>query len=82
RDRPRGPNMKGEGEVTPQSDFLKIMPMHGKTTGVVLDPFAGSGTMLVAAQRLGWDGIGIEIDEVHAETARMRIAKAQGAGEP
>lgn len=51
----------------------RCLKLHGRP-GLVLDPFAGSGTTLVAAQELGWRGIGIEIDPVYAETARQRIA--------
>ncbi|WP_353430320.1 DNA methyltransferase [Paracoccus denitrificans] len=50
--------------------------MHGRKGGV-LDPFAGSGATLVAVKELGWRGIGIEIDEVHAATARRRIAETR-----
>ncbi|WP_263848912.1 site-specific DNA-methyltransferase [Lacticaseibacillus thailandensis] len=32
------------------------------TNQVVLDPFMGSGTSLVEAQRLGFDAIGIDIN--------------------
>lgn len=48
--------------------------MHGRDTGVVLDPFMGTGTTLVAAQRLGWSGIGIDIDCQYADTAIQRLA--------
>jgi hypothetical protein len=40
--------------------------------GVVLDPFVGSGTTLAAAQDLGRDGIGIDIDPRNADLARER----------
>lgn len=42
----------------------------------VLDPFAGSGTTLMACRRLGREGIGIEMDEEYAETARERVKLA------
>lgn len=42
--------------------------------GVVLDPFAGSGTTVVVARRLGRQAGGIEIHEEFAEEARRRIA--------
>jgi DNA modification methylase len=43
--------------------------------GTVLDPFAGSGSALLAAKQLGRHCIGIEIDEQHCRTATMRLQK-------
>lgn len=40
--------------------------------GITLDPFAGSGTTLVAASELGRDSVGIDIDERNLELARER----------
>jgi adenine-specific DNA-methyltransferase len=45
--------------------------------GTVLDPFAGSGSALVAARQLGRQCVGIEIDEQHCRTATARLEQAQ-----
>lgn len=41
--------------------------------GIVLDPFFGSGTVGVAARRLGRDWLGIELNPDYAELAQLRI---------
>ena len=44
------------------------------TGGVVLDPFAGSGSTLEAAQRLGRKWIGIELSAEYHSIANRRLA--------
>jgi modification methylase len=43
---------------------------------LVLDPFAGSGTVAVAAQKLGLDWAGIELSEEYCRMAQNRLAEA------
>lgn len=44
---------------------------------LVLDPFCGSGSTLAAAQKLGRDWTGIELDGDHSRTASKRLAFRQ-----
>ena len=44
---------------------------------IVLDPFAGSGTTLLVAERLGRQAVGIEINPEYVEMAKRRLSKVQ-----
>ena len=43
--------------------------------GRVLDPFCGGGGLLAGAKRLGWDILGIDIDENSVDVANQRLSE-------
>jgi DNA modification methylase len=49
-----------------------------KRNGIVLDAFAGSGTTLIAAERTGRRGCGIEIDPHYVDTIIRRFDEVYG----
>jgi DNA modification methylase len=72
--RSRERELAGHPSLKPQ-DFLRrvvraALPMG---EGVILDPFAGSGSTLAAAQALGYDSVGVEFDPAYIEIARKAI---------
>ena len=58
--------------VALMEDCLRLVP----SAGVILDPFMGSGSTLVACAKLGRAGIGIEIDPGYFDIACRRVADA------
>jgi site-specific DNA-methyltransferase (adenine-specific) len=52
---------------------LRCLQLHGGADLTVLDPFMGAGTTLVAAERLGHRGIGIELDQQYVDAAIARL---------
>jgi site-specific DNA-methyltransferase (adenine-specific) len=62
--------------LKPQS-FLRpivraVLPLG---EGIVLDPFAGAGSTLAAAEAVGYSSIGVEIDSCYVSVARSAIPK-------
>lgn len=59
----------------------RCIKLHGVTENMlVLDPFCGTGSTIVAAERLGVKGIGIDVDPAYCRSAETRLA-AKPAGQ-
>jgi hypothetical protein len=73
------PGAAGEGfghpAAKPTAWMRWLVGLASKPTEVVLDPFVGSGTTLVAAKDLGRRAIGIEIEERYCEIAARRCSQ-------
>ncbi|SFQ75114.1 site-specific DNA-methyltransferase (adenine-specific) [Nitratireductor indicus] len=61
----------------PVQALRPLIEAFTKPGELVLDPFCGSGSTLAAAQKLGRDWIGIELDSDHHGTASKRLASPQ-----
>lgn len=59
--------------VYPLPMIVRIVKMATNPSDTVLDPFAGSGTSLVAAKIMGRNGIGFELDEKYRQECMRRL---------
>ncbi len=53
----------------------RLIDLYTYADDVVLDPFAGSGSTVVAAQQLGRLGVGYDLDAEYVEQANQRLAE-------
>lgn len=58
----------------PLSVLTPLVRTFSRVGGLVLDPFAGSGSSLLAAKNLGRDWLGIELDPDYHAIASNRLA--------
>lgn len=57
----------------PLALLSKLVKLHSIPRDLIVDPFAGSGTTLVAALQEGRSALGVEIDERWCEQAARRL---------
>ncbi len=57
----------------------QLIRLYTYTDDLVLDPFMGSGSALVAAARLGRRYVGYDLDERYVDIARGRVAEVPAA---
>lgn len=79
---PSSPTRKAERDLAPHpslkpQSFLRqlvrsVLPLG---EGIILDPFAGAGSTLAAAEVVGYASVGVEKDERYFEMARAAIPK-------
>ena len=73
-----GKKERGEGNshptVKPIALLRYLVRLVTPPGGTVLDPFAGSGTTLLAALQEGFDCIGIELNEEYIEISKRRLS--------
>ena len=67
------PNADQHPTEKPPELAAHFIRLHSEPDDLVLDPFMGSGTTLVAAKQLGRKCIGIEIEEKYCEIAANKL---------
>ena len=70
-----------KGHYAPYPEDLCKLPILATCPpeGIVLDPFCGTGTTMLAAYRLGRKSVGVDVSEEYLEAARERCRLALGS---
>lgn len=64
--------------VMPKTLARRCIQITSRTGDIVLDPYAGSGTTLIAAQELGRNWAGIELNPAYVDLIQRRVALGAG----
>lgn len=67
------------GHYVPVELIERLIKLATRPGQVVLDPFVGSGTTLLAAKRTGRSAIGVELSAEYCAIARERFGPTLGA---
>jgi DNA modification methylase len=75
KERVRSKDGKRHPTQKPLAITEKIIQRHCRVDGLVVDPFMGVGTTLVAAKKLNRRALGIELSQDYCDMAIERLAK-------
>ena len=67
------PKASLDGHPCPKPEKWGLESIRRVKGDIILDPFMGSGTTIVACEKLGRRGIGIEIEQKYFDIACKRI---------
>ena len=66
---------KAHSTQKPEALLYRILTSTSKPSDIILDPFAGTGTTLAVAKKLGRQFIGIEKEELYVNVCKKRLAE-------
>ncbi len=75
----RGESTRHHPAPFPEELAHRLVRMFSFTGDTVIDPFMGTGTILLASARCGRNGIGVEIEPAYVTMSKERIERDLGA---